>query len=75
VFDPETKVARLFYGAVRPAPIPLGELAQRVAREGKSAATEDAVVRAIAEAAGDLDPVERRMTASAVARALKQVFA
>jgi aerobic carbon-monoxide dehydrogenase medium subunit len=75
VFDPETKVARLFYGAVRPAPIPLWELAQRVAREGKCAATEDAVVRAIAEAASDLDPVERRMTASAVARALKQVFA
>jgi hypothetical protein len=33
------------------------------------------VARAIAEAAGDLDPVERRMAASVVMRALQQVFA
>ena len=75
VFDPETGAARVYYAAVRPVPVPLGALAQRVAREGQSAASEEAVTRAIAEMASDLDPVERRMTASAVARALQQVFA
>ena len=75
VFDPETGAARVYYAAVRPVPAPLGALTQRVAREGRSAASEEAVTRAIAEMASDLDPVERRMTASAVARALQQVFA
>jgi carbon-monoxide dehydrogenase medium subunit len=75
VFDPETGAARVYYAAVRPVPVPLGALAQRVAREGKSAASEEVVTRAIAEMASDLDPVERRMTASAIARALQQVFA
>jgi carbon-monoxide dehydrogenase medium subunit len=74
LFDPEASIARLFYGAVRPTAVPLGEFARRVAREGKSAVAEEAVVRAIAEAAGALDSVERRMTASAVVRALQQVF-
>jgi carbon-monoxide dehydrogenase medium subunit len=75
VFDPETGTARVYLAAVRSVPIPLGALARRVAREGKSAASEDAAMRAIAEAASDLDPVERRMAVSATARALQQVFA
>lgn len=75
VFDPEKGAARVYLAAVRPAPISLGAIASRVAREGKSAASEEAVARAIAEAASDLDPVERRMAAAVTARALQQVFA
>jgi aerobic carbon-monoxide dehydrogenase medium subunit len=75
VFDPEKQSARIYLGAVRPAPVSLAALAARVAREGRPAASGEAVARAIAEAAGDLDPVERRMAASVVTRALQQVFA
>jgi len=75
VFDPDRGSARVYLGAVRPVPVSLGPLAARVARDGRSAASADAVARAIAETAGDLDPVERRMAASVTTRALQQVFA
>jgi carbon-monoxide dehydrogenase medium subunit len=75
VFDPETRSARVYLGAVRPVPVALATLAARIAREGKSGASREAVVGAIAEAAGDLDAVERRMAASVTSRALQQVFA
>ena len=75
VFDPERGAARVYLAAVRPVPVSLAALASRVAREGRSAASGEAVARAIAEAAGDLDPVQRRMAASVTARALQQVFA
>jgi carbon-monoxide dehydrogenase medium subunit len=74
-FDPEIGTARIYFAAVRPVPVALGALARRVAEQGRSAATETAVEQAVAEAAGALDLVERRMTASAVTRALQQVFA
>jgi carbon-monoxide dehydrogenase medium subunit len=75
VFDPERGAARVYLGALHPAPLALAALAARVARHGRSAATPEAVARAIAEAAGDLDPVARRMAAAVTARALQQVFA
>jgi aerobic carbon-monoxide dehydrogenase medium subunit len=75
VFDPEKQSARVYLGAVRPAPVALAALAARVAREGQSAVSGEAVARAIAEVASDLDPVERRMAASVTTRALQQVFA
>ena len=75
VFDPESGAARIYLGAIRPAPVPLVALARRIAQEGKSAASEQAVAKAIAEAAGNLDAVERRMAAAAVTRALRQVLA
>jgi carbon-monoxide dehydrogenase medium subunit len=75
VFDPERQFARVYLAALRPVPVSLGSLAARVAREGRSAASEQAVARTIAEAASDLDPVARRMAASVTARALQQVFA
>jgi aerobic carbon-monoxide dehydrogenase medium subunit len=74
-FDPEKQSARVYLGAVRPAPVSLGALAARVARDGRSAASAEAVASAIAEAASDLDAVEHRMAASVVTRALQQVFA
>src|SRR5262245_43729730 len=75
VFDPEARRARVYLGAARPLPVALAALAARIAREGKSGASREAVVGAIAEAAGDLDAVERRMAASVTSRALQQVFA
>jgi carbon-monoxide dehydrogenase medium subunit len=75
VFDPGTGAARVYLAAVRPVPVHLNALARQVAQGGKSAASAGAVAEAIAKAAGDLDPVERRMASSATIRALQQVFA
>ena len=52
----------------------MSALAQQVAREGQSAASTEVVTEAVTRAVGDLDAVERRMAASAVMRALTQVF-
>ena len=75
LFDSERGTARIFLGAVRPAPQSLADLAQRIARDGPSVATSEAVSHAVAQAVPDLDFVERRMASAAVMRALKQVFA
>lgn len=75
VFDPETRAARIYFGAVRPAPVALSGLARRVAQEGRSAVSEEAISAAIAEVANDLDPIEWRMLTTAVTRALQQVLA
>ena len=75
VFDPETKAARIFLGALRGTPQPLSALARQVAREGQSAVSIEGVTEAVTRAIGDLDAVERRMAASAVLRALAQVLA
>ena len=73
VFDPQTSTARIFLGALRSAPLPLASLARKVAEAGRAAASKEAMTQALAEAAPDLDPVERRMAAAVVARALDQV--
>ena len=75
VFDPEFGVARIYLAALCPAPLALGALARRIAQDGKSAASQAAIAEAIAGAASNLDPVERRMEAAAVTRALQKVFA
>jgi aerobic carbon-monoxide dehydrogenase medium subunit len=75
VFDPETQAARIYFGAVCPAPVALPALARRIAQEGRSAVSEQAAGAAIAEVASHLRPVERRMVTAAVTRALQQVFA
>ena len=75
VFAPGSQIARIYFGAVRPAPVPLSALARRVAQEGQSAVSEEAISAAVVAAANDLDPVERRMVTAAVTRALQQVFA
>ena len=75
VFAPGSQIARIYFGAVRPAPLPLSALARRVAQEGQSAVSEEAISAAVVAAANDLDPVERRMVIAAVTRALQQVFA
>jgi carbon-monoxide dehydrogenase medium subunit len=74
VFDPESGAARIFLGALRGAPQPLALLAARVAREGQSATSAQAVAEGVTQAMPDLDPVERRMGSAAVTRALQRVF-
>ena len=43
VFDPQSGVARIYLGALRNAPLPLAALAQRIAAEGRPAASKEAV--------------------------------
>jgi carbon-monoxide dehydrogenase medium subunit len=74
VFDSARGVARIFVGTPCARPRPLAALAERIAREGAAAAIGDVVAQAVAETTPELDPIEQRMTAAAVTRALQQVF-
>jgi carbon-monoxide dehydrogenase medium subunit len=74
VLDPERRAARVFLGALSGAPQPLPALARDIAERGNAAATREATDAAVAGAAPTLDPVERRMHAGALRRALQQVF-
>ena len=73
VFDPSSRTARIFLGALAGAPQPLHDVAQDVARTG--AAAKETIVSAVARAAPDLDPIERGMAATAVARAIQRMVA
>ena len=75
VLDPDTRAARIYFGAVCPAPVALAALARRIAQEGGTAVAAEATSAAVAEAASHLGPVERRMVTTAVTRALQQVLA
>ena len=75
VFDPESGAASIFLGALRGTPQPLASLAQQVAREGKIAASTEAVSQALAQSVSGLDAVERSMATAVVTRALMQVLA
>jgi carbon-monoxide dehydrogenase medium subunit len=75
VFDPESGVASIFLGALRETPQPLTSLAQQVARQGKTAASTEAVSQALAQSVSGLDAVEHGMATAVVTRALMQVFA
>jgi carbon-monoxide dehydrogenase medium subunit len=75
VFDPESGVASIFLGALRGTPQPLTSLAQQVARQGKTAASTEAVSQALAQSVSGLDAVEHGMATAVVTRALMQVFA
>ena len=75
LLDPERRVARLFVGALSGAPQPLTELAAALAARGAEAATADAITAALTAAAPGLDPVERRMQAGTVQRAVARLFA
>jgi carbon-monoxide dehydrogenase medium subunit len=72
VLDPGSRTARIFLGALSGAPQPLPALAEEAAQSGQAA--KDAVAAAVAQAAPDLDPIERRMAAAAVRRAIQRVF-
>jgi carbon-monoxide dehydrogenase medium subunit len=74
VFDPVTRTARLYLGALAGAPQPLSGLAAAIARQGAPAITDAAIASAVDEVSHG-DVAERRMRRAAVARALKEVFA
>jgi carbon-monoxide dehydrogenase medium subunit len=74
VFDPASRTARLFLGALAGAPQPMHGLAATVARRGAAAITDAAIADAVDEVVQG-DVVERRMRRAAVARALREVFA
>jgi aerobic carbon-monoxide dehydrogenase medium subunit len=74
VFDPQAGVARIFLGALMSAPMALSSLARDVASRGHIAASPEVIATALAAAAPDLDPIERRMAAGTVRRTLDQVF-
>lgn len=74
VLDPLRNTARLFLGALNGAPRPLVALANDLASRGGTAASSAAIEEAVAAAAPDLDPLERRLHAAVAARAIKQVF-
>ena len=73
VFDPASRTARLYLGALAGAPQPLHGLAATIAREGASAVTDAAIGNAVDDVSHG-DAAERRMRRAAVARALKEVF-
>jgi carbon-monoxide dehydrogenase medium subunit len=74
VVDPDRQVTRVYLGALSGPPRPLKALAQRVAEGGQAAVTREAVHEAVATVAG-LDPIERRMHAGVLLRALERAFA
>jgi carbon-monoxide dehydrogenase medium subunit len=74
VFDPQAGAARIFLGAPVSAPLALASLARDVASHGRDAASLQRIADALAAAAPDLDPIQRRMAAGTVRRTLDQVF-
>lgn len=74
VFDPASRTARIYLGALAGAPQPLSDLATAIARQGASAITDTAIANAVADASQG-DVAQRRMRRAAVARTLKEVFA
>jgi aerobic carbon-monoxide dehydrogenase medium subunit len=74
VIDPERDAVRVYLGALSGPPQPLPELARRIAEGGPAIPTRDAAMEATASVSG-LDPVERRMHAGVLLRALERAFA
>ena len=74
VFDPQSRRARLYIGALIGPPQPLDALASTIARHGAASLSEAAVAAAVDPVAGH-EPGERRMRRATVMRALKDVFA
>jgi carbon-monoxide dehydrogenase medium subunit len=72
--DLEQDAARVYLGALSGPPQPLPELARRIAEGGHAAVTRAAAAEAVA-AIASLDPIERRMHAGALLRALERAFA
>ena len=73
--DPERRVCRIVMGATAAAPAVLEELAVRLASRGAGALDRDAIAQAVAEAQPQLDAVDVRIHAAAIARAVKKAAA
>ncbi|MBV8650178.1 MAG: FAD binding domain-containing protein [Alphaproteobacteria bacterium] len=73
VIDPPRRIARIAMGALDGAPVLLEALAAEVAEAGAAAASVRKVTEAVSAAAPDLDPIDLRLHAVAIRRALAQV--
>lgn len=73
VIDAPRRYARIVMGALDGPPTALEDLAARVAADGAAAAGADAVAAAVAAVAPGLDPIDARLHAVAVRRAIAQV--
>jgi len=74
VIDPERNAAHVLLGALSGPPQPLPELARRIAEGDLDGPSRAAAIESVAAVHG-LDPIERRMHAGALFRALRQAFA
>ena len=74
LLDPARAESRIVVGALDGAPVLLPALAERVAREGRGAATRESVGAAVAAAVPGLDPVALRLHSVAVRRAIEQAL-
>jgi carbon-monoxide dehydrogenase medium subunit len=74
VFDPLSRAARLYLGALSGPPQPLHDLAATIARQGLAGIAGVAIADAVDRVAPG-HPIERRMRCGAVRRALNEVFA
>jgi aerobic carbon-monoxide dehydrogenase medium subunit len=74
VIDPERDATHVFLGALSGPPQPLPELARRIAEGDLDGPSREAAVEAVAAVHG-LDPLERRIHAGALFRALQRAFA
>jgi carbon-monoxide dehydrogenase medium subunit len=75
LFDASAKVARIVLGALDGPPLPLGSLAQAVARNGAAAADRQSLFAAVRSALPQRDAVDCRMHATALERCLAQALA
>jgi carbon-monoxide dehydrogenase medium subunit len=73
VFDPASRTAQVFVGALSGAPQGLPGLARAAAEKGLAACGREAVMAALSEAA-DLDAVDRGMHAANLQRTLEQAL-
>jgi carbon-monoxide dehydrogenase medium subunit len=74
VIDPERAATHAFLGALSGPPQPLPELARRIGTGELTAPSREAAADAVAGIAG-LDPIDRRMHAGVLLRALERAFA
>ncbi|MGH7126892.1 MAG: FAD binding domain-containing protein [Stellaceae bacterium] len=74
VIDPDRNVSRVYLGALSGPPLPLPELARRIAEGDLTEPSHEAATEAIATVHG-LDAIERRMHAGTLLRALERAFA
>lgn len=74
LLDPERRVARVFAGALDRAPQPLDAVAHAIAKGGAQAAGADLIQAALERVVPGIGPVQRRMRAAAVRRAIAQAF-
>ncbi len=74
ILDEDQEASRIVVGAIERTPVVLTELSFRVAGEGASAATMDAVTAAVREVAPFLDAVELQLHTVAVRRAILQAL-